>query len=130
MVFASVGGAAFDEAFNPDLDGISKSYLDRGADVIVVELARQVVATGMLLIERPGQARIARMSVASHRRREGLGRLVVEELVARAHRRNIGELHVLTDTPWESAVALYRSCGFVEVGRDRTDTHFAMNLGE
>jgi len=34
----------------------------------------------------------------------------------------------LTDTPWTSAVELYRSCGFVEVGRDDTDTFFVMSL--
>ncbi len=122
-------GVAFDEAFNPDLDDIAESYLNRGADVVVAELSGQVVATGTLLFERPGQARIVRMSVAAHRRREGLGGLVVEELVARACRRNVQELQVLTDRPWESTVALYRSCGFVEVRRDSTDTHFAMSLG-
>lgn len=68
-------------------------------------------------------------TVRGRTRREGLVRLVVEELVARARQRGIGELKVLTDTPWDSAVALYRSCGFVEVGRNSTDTHFTMNPG-
>lgn len=122
-------GTAFDEAFNPDLDDITDSYLDRGADVVVAELSGQVVATGTLLFERPKQARIVRMSVAAHHRREGLGRLVVEALVARARLRDVQELQVLTDTPWQSAISLYRSCGFVEVTRDSTDTHLAMNLG-
>jgi len=121
-------GPAFDDAFNADLDDISRSYLDRGADVVVAELGTRVVATGMLLFERPGQARVVRMSVAAQHRREGLGSLIVEELIARARRRNVRELQVLTDTPWESAIALYESCGFLEVGADGTDTHFSMAL--
>lgn len=81
------------------------------------------------MFERPGQARIVRMSVAASHRRQGVARQVVEELVARARKRNVQELQVLTDTPWESAIALYRACGFDEVGRDSTDTHFSMRLG-
>jgi hypothetical protein len=38
------------------------------------------------------------------------------------------ELLVLTDTPWASALALYRACGFVDVGQDSTDTYLAMAL--
>ncbi len=123
-------GAAFDETFNSDLGDIDKNYLGQGAEVVVVERSGEIVATGMLLFERPGQARIVRMSVAAHLRRQGLGRLVVEELISRARQRNISELQVFTDTPWQSALALYRACGFVEVGRDSTDTHFAMNLDD
>lgn len=35
---------------------------------------------------------------------------------------------MLTDTPWASALALYRSCGFEDVGQDDTDTHLALPL--
>lgn len=42
--------------------------------------------------------------------------------------RRVREVLVMTDTPWESAVALYRACGFQEVGHDATDTHFALAL--
>jgi len=42
----------------------------------------------------------------------------------------MAEVRVLTDTPWLSAVALYRSCGFTEAGRDDADTHFVMSLGD
>ena len=62
-------------------------------------------------------------------RSKGLGSLIVEELIARAHRRNVRQLQVLTETPWESANTLYRSCGFVEVGADGTDTDFSPAMG-
>lgn len=46
----------------------------------------------------------------------------------RARRRGMTEVQALTDTPWTSAVALYRSCGFTETGRDEVDTHFSLRL--
>lgn len=73
--------------------------------------------------------RIVRMSVAAAHRRQGLARRTVEELLRRARRRGMSEVRVLTDTPWTSAVELYAACGFAEVRRDATDTHFAMSLG-
>lgn len=121
-------GADFDESFNDDLNDIAATYLASGAEVVVAESSGRIVATGMLVFEEPRQARIVRMSVAADRRREGLARSVVDELVARARRRDVVELQVYTDTPWHSAIKLYTSCGFAEVGRDGTDTHFAMAL--
>ena len=104
------------------------NYLRRRAEVVVIERAGKLVATGTLVPEERGAGRIARMSVARTHRREGLARRVVAELVERARRREMSELRVLTDTPWESAVELYRACGFLELGDDGVDTHFTMTL--
>jgi GNAT superfamily N-acetyltransferase len=81
-----------------------------------------------LLPEPPDAGRLVRMSVAQTVRRQGLGRQVVAELVDRARRRGMTCVRVATDTPWHSALALYRACGFVEVGTDETDTHFELRL--
>jgi GNAT superfamily N-acetyltransferase len=121
-------GDAFDAGRNPDLVDIGESYVARDADVVVVELDGALVATGILVPEGDGNGRIVRMSVDAAQRRRGLGRRVVAELVARARARGMAEVHVLTDTPWESAVALYAACGFDNLGSDGTDTHFVMAL--
>jgi ribosomal protein S18 acetylase RimI-like enzyme len=68
------------------------------------------------------------VSVDQAHRRQGFGRQVVEELVRRARRRGMLEVVVRTDTPWTSALALYWSSGFNDVGQDATDTHFALCL--
>lgn len=119
---------AYDPCANPDLDDISTNYVDRGAEVVVVEIGGAVVATGILLAVPEGRGRILRMSVDRHFRRQGLGRQIVEELVRRAGGRAMVEVVVRTDTPWASALALYRSCGFTEVHQDHSDTHFALSL--
>lgn len=121
-------GDAFDPGLNSDLDDIHATYVARHAEVVVIECQGAVVATGTLVPERDDTGSIVRMSVALGHRRQGLGQRVVEELVARARRRAMTEVHVLADTAWLSALALYRSCGFDEVGRDSTDTHFTISV--
>lgn len=73
--------------------------------------------------------RIVRMSVAHAHRRQRLAQGIVDELVGRARRRGMSEVRVLTETPWSSAVMLYRACGFTELGDDGVDTHFRLELG-
>jgi ribosomal protein S18 acetylase RimI-like enzyme len=121
-------GDAYDPSANPDLDDISASYINWGAEVVVVDIEGEIVATGTLLPERNRRGRIVRMSVDGAHRRTGFGRQVVEELVRRARRRGMFEVVVLTDTPWTSAIALYRSLGFDYVSQDDTDTRFALRL--
>ena len=121
-------GETFEDGRNPDLDDIADTYVHAGAEVVVAERGGQIVGTGTLLPVGEGCARIVRMSVDRRCRREGVARRVVMELVDRARARGMREVLVSTDTPWTSAVDLYRSCGFVEVGRDETDTHLRMQL--
>jgi len=121
-------GEAFDASVNPDLDDVVTNYLDRGAEVVVIESNGEIIATGTLVAEDGVTGRIVRMSVAAAHRRQGLARRVVEELVQRARRSSMSEVKVLTDTPWTSAVELYRACGFTELGSDGSDTHFVMPL--
>jgi len=119
-------GTAFDEAFNSDIDDIASTYVDNGAHVVVVERDGEIVATGMLVPDGEASGTLVRMSVSSSHRRQGLGRQVVDALVAYAKLNGFTEVLVATDTPWLSAVALYESCGFTETGCDETDTYFAM----
>ena len=113
---------------NPDLNDFVTSYVDRGAEVVVIEANGEIIATGILVPDEGTTGRIVRMSVAASHRRRGLARRVVEELIERARRTGMSEVRVLTDTPWASAVELYRACGFTEIGSDGTDTHFVMPL--
>jgi ribosomal protein S18 acetylase RimI-like enzyme len=121
-------GEAFDESVNPDVNDFVANYLGRGAEIVVIESNGEIIATGILLADDGITGRIVRVSVAAANRRQGLARRVVEELVRRARRRSMSEVRVLTDTPWTSAVELYRACGFTEVRSDGTDTHFVMPL--
>ena len=117
-------GAAFDAGANPDLNNISANYVAAGSDVIVAESEGRIVTCGILRPESDHCGRILRMSVTVSHRRQGLGAHIVGELLRRARTKGMTKVLVLTDTPWSSAIRLYRSCGFTEVGQDETDTHF------
>lgn len=123
-------GDAYEPSANPDLDDIIATYLDREADVVVTEVAGRIVATGMLVPLGHRRGQIVRMSVDARHRRQGLARGVVEELLRRALELGLVEVVVLTDTPWASARALYRACGFVETGHDDTDSHYSLSLDQ
>lgn len=121
-------GEYFDAAFNGDLDNLDANYLARGAEVVVVEHSAGIVAAGILVPDGESDGRLVRVSVAPTHRRQGLARGVVAELVERARRRGMSQIRVLTDTPWTSAVELYRACGFTEVDSDDLDTRFVLDL--
>ena len=121
-------GDAYQAEFNPEVADITVNYVARGAEVVVFDDGGEIVATGTLRPDADERGRIVRMSVDARHRRRGLGRQVVEELVVRARRRRMTEVRVSTDTPWTSAMALYRACGFEQVDADATDTHFSMRL--
>ena len=120
-------GDDFDPAFNQDVLEIQGNYVNAGAVVLVARVDGRIVATGTLRIDGL-DGEIVRMSVASTHRRRGLARTMVEALVESARAHNLERVRVATDTPWRSAVALYRSTGFTEVGTDETDTHFERQL--
>lgn len=120
-------GDNFNPAFNQDVLDIQGNYVDAGAIVLVAELDGRIVATGTLSIDGP-DGEIVRMSVASTHRRRGLARMMVEALIESARAHSLERVRVATDTPWRSAVALYRSTGFTEVRADETETHFELML--
>lgn len=120
-------GDDFDPAFNQDVLDIQGHYVDAGAVVLVAELDGRIVATGTLSIDGPN-GEIVRVSVASTHRRRGLARMMVDALIESARAHSLERVRVATDTPWRSAVALYRSTGFTEVRADETNTHFELML--
>lgn len=117
-------GEAYDPSANADLEDIASTYVARGAEVVVLELDGVVAGCGTLIHETETRARMVRVSVHGDHRRRGLGRQIVNHLVDRARARGFTEVVVTTDTPWTSAVDLYRACGFTEAHRDESDTHF------
>lgn len=119
-----------DETLNPDLVDIEASYRD--GRVVVARLEGIVVATGTIVSCGPASAEIRRMSVRASCRRTGVGRLIVEELLATA--RVWGAMYVVLETSahWDDVVAFYLSCGFTvthaETSPFGVDTWFRREL--
>lgn len=115
-----------DPSLNPDLDDIGAYYLAAGDHFWVAEIDGQVVGCGGLVAEDGQTGRIVRVSVSKQKRGQGIGRMVVEQLVALGWQRGYQRLVVETNHDWSAALALYRRCGFQEYGRDQESFHLQL----
>lgn len=116
-----------DERLNPDLDDIAAHYA--GALFLVAEVNGELIGTGALIAEGPATGRIVRMSVAREKRRHGIGRLLLDALLAAARQRGYRRIVLETTATWEDATAFYRRAGFRPVAERDGDLHFVLELG-
>lgn len=104
---------AVDESSNPDLDDIAAHYTAHGHVFIVAEHVGGLVGTGCLICEPDGATgQMVRVSVRRDLRGEGIGRAIVEHLLAVARARGLRRVWMETNVGWTSAIRLYEGCGF------------------
>ncbi len=115
-----------DPTLNPDLNDITATYAN--AVFLVARRGGRVIGSGVMLPRGDGCAEIVRMSVAHELRRQGIGRLILTQLVARARaaglRRNIRE----TTETWDEVIAFYLRFGFHITHHTGGDVYFALDL--
>lgn len=120
---------SLDDTLNPDLDDITGVYHDAGAAILIAESAGDMIGCGILLGEDAQTGRLVRMSVRGDQRGKGIGKALVRELLETARKRGYRRVVCETTAEWADARALYRACGFQEIGTWCGDTHFAIDLG-
>jgi putative acetyltransferase len=99
-----------DETLNPDLDEMLTTY--GHGRTVVVRRGGEIVATGTVVRRDASTAEVLRMSVAAEHRRTGLGRVVLEELLATARDWGAAVVVLETSTSWAEVVSFYEACGF------------------
>ena len=119
---------ALDPSLNRDLDDIQSNYVDRGNCFLVVFDGEEIIGTGALINEAPGTCRIVRMSVAVHRRRQGLARLLVQELISKAINQGHKKIVVETNDDWMGAIRLYQTCGFQPYDHRDGEIHMELDI--
>jgi GNAT superfamily N-acetyltransferase len=98
-----------DDSLNADLNDIAAHY---GHDVVLVALhGEEVVGTG-ILVRRPAEAEIVRMSVDREHRRRGVGAGLVSALLDRARALGVEHVVVETNATWMEARVMYERAGF------------------
>jgi GNAT superfamily N-acetyltransferase len=115
-----------DPNLNHDLKDIQANFVDRGDLFLVVLDREELIGTGALLRESFGIGRIVRMSVAAHRRREGIGRRLIQELILEARKLNYAKIFVETNDDWFDAIRLYEECGFRPYGYHNGEIHMEL----
>ena len=99
-----------DPTKNPDLSDIGATYAH--ATFLVAWWHGTIVGTGALLPRSAHSAEIVRMSVAANRRRHGIGRRLLQHLVAHAHARGYRHIILETTATWQDVIAFYQQHGF------------------
>jgi len=117
----------YDPTLNPDLD-----RLDEALAVVIAVDGERVVGSGRLDWVDTETVEVRRMATATDRRNEGIARLVLDELCGQARAAGAARVVSETEAAWTEAVALYRSYGFTETGREQgrfgIAAHFALDL--
>lgn len=111
---------------NPDLDDIAATYA--GATFLVARLAGRIVGSGALVPRGDGTAEIVRMSVACDLRRLGVGRRMLQQLVAQARQAGLRRIVLETTETWQEVVAFYLAHGFRITHHADGDVYFALDL--
>ncbi|MEM7133281.1 MAG: GNAT family N-acetyltransferase [Chloroflexota bacterium] len=116
--------------FNPDLNNISESYAD--ALFIVAQDAERIIGTGALVQRGPDCGEIVRMSVASDKRRHGIGTQILRQLCDEGRARGYTQIILETTATWTEVIEFYKRFGFritheVE-GEYGRELYFALEL--
>ena len=116
-----------------DLDDVPGSYQSLGGSFRVVEDDDgRVVGCGGLYPVQAKAVELRKMYFRPEIRGQGLGRRLLEDLVAEARRRNFDRIELETASNLEAAIALYQRAGFVETEGPRhscrCDRTFALEL--
>jgi GNAT superfamily N-acetyltransferase len=130
LVLSGLGDhfGTIDETMNPDLDDIETHYIRPGHQFVLAERGGELVGTGALIEEEAGVGRLVRMSVSRRHRGQGIGRALVNHLIAEARARGYRRVMIETNDDWWDAIGLYRACGFVEFDRRDGDVHMGLDL--
>ena len=118
----------YDAGFNPDLDDFAKSY--QQAIVLVAKIASAIIGCGVLVKDADAIGRIVRMTVCTDHQRAGIGRKILNALLAAAQTAGYTEVLLETTSTWQSAVAFYTACGFAPVKMEDGDQHFHRVIDE
>jgi GNAT superfamily N-acetyltransferase len=117
-----------------DLDDIPGHYFDRGGVFrVLADQNGRVVGCGGLRPLRGGSVELRKMYLLPALRGRGLGRRLLEDLIAAARRLGFSRVELETASVLREAIGLYRSFGFKPVKRanlvSRCDQAYALDLG-
>ena len=115
-----------DPSLNPDLDDIATSYKD--AVFLVACEGDRIIGSGVLKPRDSDAGEIVRMSVAAGCRRRGIGRRILDALIAAARERGYARIILETTQTWAGAIAFYQAAGFEITHHQDGNVYFVRHL--
>lgn len=102
----------------PYLADVGRHFLDAGGEFLVVDHDAHLVGMGGIRPTRLSTAEVLHVRVHPATRRQGVGRMLMEGLEARARELGVQTLHLDTATNQPDAVAFYRAVGYADAGTE------------
>jgi putative acetyltransferase len=110
----------FGAAFQKELDELPSPYLAPAGRLVVARDGGEVAGCGGLRPLRPGVAELRRLWVRRPYRKQGVGKMISEALIAWARSAGYRSIRLETLSVMPQAEALFRSLGFAPIADDRT----------
>lgn len=114
-----------DPRFNRDLDDIDTSFK---SDLFLVALDDEVVIGTGGVIYNDDTPQIVRMSVRKKYRKQGIGKRILDELIAFIKEKGETRIIVETTKDWAPAVNFYLGYGFKFFKYEGDDVYFFLDL--
>jgi putative acetyltransferase len=112
-----------------DLDDVPLSYQDRGGIFrVVVDESGEVVGCGGLYPMSATAVELRKMYFRPRARGQGMGRRLLEDLVAEARRHRFARIELETSSAMAAAIALYKRAGFTETDGPRHSSRCDLTL--
>ena len=116
-------------ANDSELDDLEGNYFRRGGHFEVIEdAAQQIVGCAGLFPLTPLRVELCKMYLASSARGRGLGRRLLENMLAAARRNGFTEVWLETSSTLIGAIQLYRQYGFQPDDFGRSDAPLRRRL--
>lgn len=116
----------YDAHFNEDVEDFANFY--KNSVVLVAKQLGETVGVGILQPVDIDSAQIVRMYVSKNLRRNGIGALVLTNLIATARQHGLKQIVLETTATWQSAVSFYKKHGFVPLHIQGDDQYFNLDL--
>lgn len=115
-----------DSTKNPDLDDIAASYANEV--FLVAWQGDKIVGTGALVHRSDETGEIVRMSVAREMRRQGIGSLILQQLIERARSKGYCRVILETTKTWSEVIEFYLKLGFQITHEQNGEIYFKLDL--
>lgn len=103
-----------------------EAILDGGGRIFMAVRGEARVGCCALIPIAPAEYELAKMAVSPAERRQGIGRRLIEKVIAEAERMGATRLYLESNATLPGAVALYESMGFRHLPPERvTPSHYA-----
>lgn len=115
-----------DESKNPDLDNIAQSY--ESGIFLVADHETEIVGCGAIKSLANKSGEIVRMSIAKPFRRQGIGSLILTELIKNAVEVRMGQIELETTANWFDAISFYKYNGFLISKYEHGNVYFIRKI--